>query len=275
MKYLIFIIFILSGLLSFGQEITLSQSELDSLSTTKDSKTIEVIEHVPIYKGCKKEKGNTNKMNCMSQKIIKLFQENFNTEMHEESDLEPGIKRISIMFEISEEGKITKIRARAEDEYLEAEGIRVIKLIPEMTPGMQNGKAVAVPYSVPVLVEITPNRNEGKTRYPIYRGCDKEPTNSELEACSKRKITNFIKMSFDIEMASRALPTARSTQFLLEFTISKNGKIKNINAKANHRAIAIEAINVAKRLPKFKSPGIWEGVAVDTPYKLLMTLDFL
>ena len=111
-------------------------------------------------------------------------------------------------------------------------------------------------------------------RYPIYRGCDKEPTNAELETCSKRKITNFIKMSFDIEMASRALPLARSTQFLLEFTISKNGKIKNINAKANHKAIAIEAINVAKRLPKFKAPGTLNGKPVDTPFKLLMTLYF-
>lgn len=118
------------------------------------------------------------------------------------------------------------------------------------------------------------NKNEEDTRYPIFRGCDKEPTNSELEACSKRKITNFIKMSFDIEMASRALPQAKSTQFLVEFTINKKGKIENINAKANHKAIAIEAINVAKRLPKFKSPGIRDGVAVDTSFKLLMTLDF-
>ncbi|WCO02105.1 energy transducer TonB [Psychroserpens ponticola] len=272
MKYFILTISMLFGLLVFSQEIKLNQSELDALSTTKD--TTEVIEHVPIYKGCKNEKGNTNKMNCMSQKINELFKNHFNTEMHEESDLEPGLKRIAIIFKINKEGKITNIRARAEDEYLEAEAIRVINLIPQMTPGIRDGEPIAVPYSVPVKVEITPNKNEGKTRYPIYRGCDKEATNLELEACSKRKIMNFIKMSFDIEMASRALPQAKSTQFLLEFTISKNGKIKNINAKANHKAIAIEAINVTKRLPKFKAPGTWEGIEVDTPFSMLMTLDF-
>lgn len=125
------------------------------------------------------------------------------------------------------------------------------------------------------LDSVVTNKNKGFTTYPVYRGCDNISNNTELEACSKRKITNFIKMSFDVEMASRALPQERSTQFLLEFTIGKNGKIKNINAKANHKAIAIEAINVAKRLPKFKSPGIREGVSVDTPFSLLMTIDFL
>lgn len=122
--------------------------------------------------------------------------------------------------------------------------------------------------------ETTSAENDGLTKYPIFRGCDKTASNSELEACSKRKIMNFIKMSFDIEMASRAMPLEQSTQFLLEFTINKKGKIENVNAKANHKAIAIEAIKVAKRLPKFKEPGFLEDVAVDTPFSLLMTLYF-
>jgi hypothetical protein len=122
--------------------------------------------------------------------------------------------------------------------------------------------------------EVSPDKNESQTKYPIFRGCDKTSSNAELEACSKRKIMNFIKMSFDIEMASRALPLEQSTQFLLEFTINKKGKIEAVNAKANHKAIAIEAIKVAKRLPKFKEPGFLEGVAVETPFSLLMTLYF-
>ena len=274
MKYFLFTFLFLFGILAFSQEKTLNISAQDSLLVNKDPKPVKIIENVPIYKGCKKEKGNTNKKRCMSDKIAKLFQENFNTEMHEDSDLIPGMKRISLVFKINEEGNIIDIRARAEDEYLEAEAIRVAKLIPRLTPGMQRGKPVVVPYSLPLNINLTVNKNEGKTKYPVYRGCNRKSTNAELEACSKRKIMNFIKMSFDIEMASRALPLEQSTQFLLEFTINKKGKIENVNAKANHKAIAIEAIKVAKRLPKFKEPGIWEGVAVDTPFSLLMTLYF-
>jgi hypothetical protein len=257
-----------------SQGKTINQTEIDSLSGESEEKDFIIIENVPIYKGCKKEKSNADKKKCMSQKIAQLFQDNFNTEMHEESDLLPGMTRIAVMFQIDKDGKIINIRAKAEDEYLEAEAIRVVKLIPQMTPGIQKGKPVVVPYSLPLNVNITVNKNEGLTKYPLYRGCDKKSSNKELEECSKQKITNFIKMSYDIQLASRALPTEKSTQFLLEFTINKKGKIENVNAKANHKAIAIEAIKVAKRLPKFKEPGLWEGVAVDTPYSLLMTLYF-
>jgi hypothetical protein len=274
MKHLIFALSLLLGVLTFGQEKTISQSELDSLSVESNSEGFTIIENIPIYKGCKKEKDNTYKKKCMSEKIAQLFQDNFNTELHEESDLVPGMKRIFVEFQIDKDGTIINITARGADKYLEAEAIRVANLIPQMTPGMQKGKPVVVPFSLPLNINVTANKNEGLTKYPVYRGCDKESSNTALEACSKEKIMNFIKMSFDIQMASRALPLDQSTQFLLEFTINKKGKIENVNAKANHKAIAIEAIKVAKRLPKFKEPGIWEGVPIDTPFSLLMTLYF-
>ncbi|WP_323788439.1 energy transducer TonB [Psychroserpens sp.] len=274
MKNILLFLIIFCGTFLFAQEKTLSSSELDSLNPINEPKVLEVIENVPLYKGCKKNVSNGEKKKCMSQNIALHFQKHFNTEMHEESELIPGLKRVLLTFKVDKEGKVTGIQARAEDEYLEAEAIRVAKLIPPLTPGFQRGKPVIVPYTLPLMVNIEPNKNEGLTKYPVYRGCNKTSSNADLEACSKRKIANFIKMSFDIELASRALPTEKSTQFLLEFTINKKGKIENVNTKANHKAIAIEAIKVAKRLPKFKEPGYWEGVAVETPYSLLMTLYF-
>jgi|GEM_PF-1904510 len=275
MKYYIFIASLLFSILVYSQEKTISLSELDSITSKNNSKSFGIIENAPTYKGCNRKISSYEKKNCMSQKISELFHDNFNTELHPESDLNPGMKHIDVIFKIDTDGNVIDIDAKAKDEYLENEAIRVAKLIPQMTPGMQRGKPVVVPYTLPLTVNVTArNKNDDKTRYPVYRGCDKKPNNAELEACSRRKITNFIKMSFDVEMASRALPLAKSTQFLLEFTINKKGKIENINAKANHKAIAIEAINVAKRLPKFKAPGLREGVPVNTPYRLLMTLDF-
>ncbi|MGS2727598.1 hypothetical protein ACU8DI_13395 [Psychroserpens sp. BH13MA-6] len=274
MKYLITAISMLFGLVSFSQENTLKQSELNSIAGKSDSEPLMVIEHVPVYPGCENEKSNDLKKKCMSQKIAQLFQDNFNTEINENSDIHPGMKRIALIFKIDEEGKVIDMKARAEDTYLEAEAIRVIKLIPKMTPGIQKGVAVTVPFSLPLNEELTANKNSSLGKFPVYRGCDKESSNKELEACSKRKIMTFIQMSYDIELASRALPLEKSTQFLLEFTINKKGKIENVNAKAHHKAIAIEAIKVAKRLPKFKEPGLLDGIPVDTPFSLLMTLYF-
>lgn len=261
-------------MLIHAQENTISQSQLDSLSNKSDLKAEYRIDNVPIYKGCENKKDNAKKKQCMSDKISLLFQKNFNTTRHKNSKIDPGFKQVFVIFKIDKDGKVIDINSRAEDEFLEAEAKRVTNLIPQMIPGHMDGEAVIVPYAIPLKIDLIANFDDTPSTYPVFRGCDKESSNSALQNCSKEKIMNFIKMSFDIEMASRALPTEKSTQFLVEFNINKKGKVENINAKANHKAIAIEAINVAKRLPKFKTPGTLNGKPIDTPYKLLMTLYF-
>ncbi len=279
MKLLTFILFLLLLSLGHSQEAILNQEKMDSLAKTNTDEVplaeiISIIENVPVYPGCAEKESMRETKKCMSQKIALLYKDNFNTVLHEESYLEPGRKRIFVTFKVDKEGLVTDIQSKGPDEYIEAEATRVAKLIPQMKPGYQRGKPVIVPFSLPLLINMTANKDESNTRYPVYRGCDTALSNEELEACSKEKISNFIKMSFDIEKASRALPTDTSTQFLVEFTITKDGKIDHVNAKANHKAIAIEAIKVVKRLPKFKAPGLSDGVAVDTPFSMLMTLYF-
>nr|WP_321247235.1 hypothetical protein [uncultured Psychroserpens sp.] len=273
MKHLILSICMLCSISFYAQEKTLSQSTLDSLSDKSDSKVLQVIENAPVYKGCEKADGNTNKKKCMSQKIARLFHKEFNTTLPKDSKTESGLKRIVVIFKVGKEGNVIDIDANTEDEYLRNEAIRVAQMIPQMTPGFQRGKPVIVPYALPLRIEMI-NAKDEDSKYPVYKGCQKKSTNTALEECSKLKIMNFIKMSFDTEMASLVLPLEKSTQFLLEFTINKKGKVETVNAKANHKAIAIEAIKIAKRLPKFKAPGTLNGKPVDTPFKLLMTVYF-
>ncbi|MDO1502515.1 hypothetical protein Q2T40_20460 [Winogradskyella maritima] len=111
-------------------------------------------------------------------------------------------------------------------------------------------------------------------KFPVYKGCHKIEDNKEARDCSIQKIKDFIKMSYDLAVADRALPLERSTQFQLDFIVNKKGKVEQVTAKANHRAIAIEAIKTAKRLPKFKTPGMLNGSAIDTPMTLTMVLYF-
>lgn len=46
------------------------------------------------------------------------------------------------------------IRSRGPDRVLEKEAERIIGLLPKMTPGKQRGKAVKVPYSVPIVFKF-------------------------------------------------------------------------------------------------------------------------
>ena len=277
---------LLLGYLSFSQEKTYTKSQLDSmsmedsfsekgLSKSKDTTDFKIIENVPVYKGCEKEKGNARKKNCMSQKIAELFKKHFNTTLPNDSKVPSGKTRIFLQFHIDKDGSVVDSIARGPDEYLENEALRVLKLVPKLTPGFFRGEPVKVPYSLPLIVMVE-NENiiEANFTYPIFRGCDKDMTNVELKKCSKGKIMDFIKMSFDLGIADVALPLEKSTQFQLDFIINTKGKVEQVNAKANHRAIAIEAIKAAKRLPKFKKPGTKDGKAVHTPFSLLMTIYF-
>jgi len=111
-----------------------------------------VIENVPVFPGC--EKGNNAaKKACMSQKIQKFVTKKFNTELASDLGLS-GRQRINVIFKIDKTGKVVGVRSRAPHPGLEKEAARVINLLPKMKPGMQRGKAVTVPYSLPIVFQV-------------------------------------------------------------------------------------------------------------------------
>ncbi|PTM11462.1 MAG: energy transducer TonB [Bacteroidetes bacterium] len=111
-----------------------------------------VIENVPVFPGC--EAGNNDaKRACMSEKITAFVQKKFNTDLAGDLGL-TGRQRISVVFKIDKTGSIVGVRSRAPHPSLEKEAERVINLLPKMKPGKQRGKAVIVPYSLPILFQV-------------------------------------------------------------------------------------------------------------------------
>ena len=111
-----------------------------------------VIENVPVFPGC--ESGNnTQKRDCMSKKITDFVQKKFNTDLAGDLGLS-GRQRISVVFKIDKNGNVTDVRSRAPHPSLEKEAARVINLLPKMKPGKQRGKAVIVPYSLPIVFQV-------------------------------------------------------------------------------------------------------------------------
>lgn len=111
-----------------------------------------VIENVPVFPGC--EKGNNAaKKACMSEKIQKFVTKKFNTELASELGLS-GRQRINVIFKIDKTGNVVGVRSRAPHPGLEKEAARVINMLPKMKPGMQRGKAVTVPYSLPIVFQV-------------------------------------------------------------------------------------------------------------------------
>jgi len=111
--------------------------------------------------------------------------------------------------------------------------------------------------------------------YPVYRGCSKDLNFEETKQCTSDKIIDYIKVSFNYELADKVFPTALTTKFLVEFTINKKGKTEQINVKAHHKAIAVDVIQLIKRMPKFKVPGTSNGEPTETRFSALMTIRLL
>lgn len=121
----------------------------------KPTKVIDwILEKVPVYPGCEKLKGNNALKKCMSQKISQFVGKNFNTGLARDLGLS-GRQKIFVIFKIDKTGKPVGIRARSNQKELKDEAIRVISQLPHMTPGYQRGKPVIVPYSLPIIFEVT------------------------------------------------------------------------------------------------------------------------
>ncbi len=110
-----------------------------------------VIEDIPVFPGCE-EGTKAEKRACFQQKIQEHVKKNFN---YPPFAVEMGIQgKVYVQFIIDTDGRIANIRTRGPDELLEKEAERIIASLPRMTPGKQRGRAVKVPYSIPVTFRL-------------------------------------------------------------------------------------------------------------------------
>ncbi len=112
-----------------------------------------IIENAPVFPGCE-SKPKSEQKKCLSDNITALVNKKFNVDLATDLGLTPGKKRISVIFKIDKNGDVVDIQARAPHPRLEKEAIRVVGLIPKMTPGKQRGRAVGVKYSLPIVFNV-------------------------------------------------------------------------------------------------------------------------
>ena len=107
------------------------------------------IEEVPVFQGCEDEK---DKRACFNDMMQKHIRKNFRyPELAQEMGLQG---RVSTQFIINKDGSIGTIQKRGPHELLENEAARILSKLPKMTPGMQRGTAVKVPFSIPITFKL-------------------------------------------------------------------------------------------------------------------------
>jgi len=132
--------------------------KLDEIQEVIEEEAIEkdipfaIIEEPPVYPGCTGNKEEKKK--CLQDEITKLVNKNYRTDLSQELGLTFGKKKVYVMFKIDKTGKITSIKARGPHARLEKEAIRVVELIPQMTPGKQRSRPVSVSYTLPITLLV-------------------------------------------------------------------------------------------------------------------------
>lgn len=148
-------------------EEEVEETVIESTETSQDEEIIEVedvvveemdedldvpfsvIEDVPVFPGCESE---SDKRACFNRMIQKHISKNFR---YPEIAQEMGIQgRVNVMFVIQKDGSIGGVRMRGPDKNLEKEAERIIDKLPKMTPGKQRGRAVRVPFSIPITFKL-------------------------------------------------------------------------------------------------------------------------
>jgi len=113
-----------------------------------------VVERVPTFPGCDSGLSNEERKKCMSKGINQYVSSTFNVGIAKDDNVKTGINRIFVSFKIDKNGNVVNIRSRAPIPALEEEARRVISGLPQMTPGQQDGKPVAVLYSLPITFKV-------------------------------------------------------------------------------------------------------------------------
>ena len=129
--------------------------EVEDIEVEDDFEDVDVpfavIEDVPIFPGCEGV-AKSQRRACFQEKMNKHIRKNFR---YPEIAQEMGIQgRVYVQFVIAKDGSITSIRMRGPDKNLEKEAKRIISRLPRMTPGKQRGRAVRVPFSIPITFRL-------------------------------------------------------------------------------------------------------------------------
>ena len=111
-----------------------------------------IIEEPPIFPGCEGTKEQMKQ--CMQDKINAHVTKHFNINLAQELGLTEGKKKVYVQFKIDKTGEIIDIRARGPHARLEKEAIRVVELLPKMTPGKQRTRPVRVSYTLPITMMV-------------------------------------------------------------------------------------------------------------------------
>jgi len=197
---------------------------------------------------------------------------------------EAGVQgRVILSCIVNKDGSISDIEAvRSIHPSLDAEAIRVMKSMPEWTPGTQQGEAVRVKYIIPITFSLDGRGEQSVNRLSGEQSLKqpqspKEPADgvyTVVEVAPKfpGEVNGIVKFIADnINYPMDAKDAGLQGRVIVAFVVNEDGSLSNISVvRAIHPSLDAEAIRVVKAMPKW-TPGEQKGKAVKVRYVLPVT----
>ena len=180
--------------------------------------------------------------------------------------------RVIAQFVVGKDGSISNVSiARSVHPELDAEAIRVIKMMPKWTPGKQRGKNVAVKFTIPIAfmqlqkpasevkaVESTSGVNE-KELFVEYEEMPSFP--GGMGECMKFLAKN-------IKYPVNAQKEGIQGRVIVQFVVKTDGTIGDAMVlRGVHPELDAEALRVVNAMPKWQ-PGRTRGQYVEMKYTI-------
>jgi TonB family protein len=233
-----------------------------------------VIDEVPVFPGCEDAE---DKRACFQEKIQRHIQKNFK---YPEAAEQQGIEgKVSAIFRIDLEGNIVDINMKGPHDLLENETGRILDKLPKMQPGKHKGKAVKVPFSIPIVFKLQGEEKKSNSEenssdsypfatideIPVFPGCENA---TDPKECFAEKLVEHIRKNFRYPKAAQEQGIQGRVSVV--FTIDVNGNVSSIKKRGPHELLENEAVRIIERLPKMQ-PGKHEGKVMNVPYAIPIT----
>ena len=206
------------------------------------------------------------------EEMMKFLQQNIKYPKEAQEQGKQG--RVIVQFVVNKDGSITGDSVvRSVDPLLDAEALRVVRSMPNWTPGKQKGKPVRVRFTLPVTFHLngdapkqaTEVKQPEATDDKIFQVVEHQPEfPGGMEALMKH-------LSKEIKYPKEAQEKGTQGRVIVQFVVRKDGSITDAKImKPVDPLLDAEALRVVSEMPNW-IPGKQRGEAVNVRFTLPVT----
>lgn len=223
---------------------------------SEDSEIFQVVEEQPLFPGG-------------MQEMMKFLQQNIKYPKEAQEQGKQG--RVIVQFVVNKDGSIVNDSiVRSVDPLLDAEALRVVRSMPNWTPGKQKGKPVRVRFTLPVSFRL-----DGGTDNPVMIQATVEKSGDEIFQVVENQpefpggMEALMKhLSKEIKYPKEAQDKGTQGRVIVQFVVRKDGSITDAKVmKPVDPLLDAEALRVVSEMPNW-TPGKQRGEAVNVRFTL-------